>query len=1632
MVGANLLAPKLDFGSANTRQSLNVRGRNQRNATTNRQYIYGEVKAGGTIVYMGTSDKSGNDNAYLHMVLVHCDHEVEELGDLYVNGEKVAMASGGEGVLRTTSSTYNRFYESLYIADHLGGPNQTSADSTLDAATGDISNSDAFKGMAYTYIRMELKQPSDANPDEENAFPSGVPQFQRVIKGMKVYDPRETGHSATDSTTWEYSSNWALCVAHFLQSDFGYGRYGLTYDEINSTELIASANNSDDEINELWPAWQASETFRLAGYTRSIGSWLLTNANGGISGTTQPDLTGLGVGDTVSDGLMTWTLSHDGINTGVRYELNGMVDSHEDPIEVLRKMKTAASGMVEYVGGEWIIRSGRYIAPTVTLNESDFASGISGTTKDDRTSAVNTVRGVIADKLDSYQVIDVPSITNSAFVTEDGGVESVREMELMYTNSHKVAQRLFKIELNKARQSITHKASFTSKAMQLQVGDTFQLNFAKYGYTNKVFEVWSHQLVISNGALQVEMEFRETATNIYSWDHTTDETALDPSPNTTLPSPFTVPVGPTPTVTSGTGTLVQTADGTILPTMHVSWTPASDINVIGYDVRYEKTAGVYKSVTINGRESSSTVFGGVLEFSTYPVEIRCITPLKIGLWGTATNHQVAGKSVPPTAPAFTTTNPSPAIAIVEGVQLNMVEHPDVDFKQFLIYENTTNSKPSPHSYTTTDTTKTITGLTAGQQYFFWLEAEDTTGHTTAAASNATATPTATDAADVTNLGALATEDTVDLTTTGNGGVTGVLPTGNTDATDNGTTIDTSGNVTGGITVSASTGVIQSANYSTGSAGWQIDGDGNAELNDATIRGDLVAGTIDIGASSDSLAVNSSGVATFGPTSSNSHIKVESDPSGGTSIDLYNTTATEIGSITAQNGQQGGLLEMRRGDQTHSVSIDGGSGTIYSTNTNGSQASFVVRNSNTSPTKSFTIGSHGELGWATGSSDPAAADTNLYRSAANTLKTDDSIIVGTDLTLNGRLYDGSAGSGTSGQVLSSTGSGTQWIDSAAELWTQSGSDIYYNAGSVGIGAVPTAPLQVQADAIAIKLDGSSNTTRSIFFRNTTSSNPAQIFSDGSLRLFTEDSGTDIRFHTNSNGSTNERLRIDSSGNVGIGTSSPAKMLHIESTAGNQLRLAYNSSYYWDIEREASTGDLTFTDVTSGEIMRLDSSSGNVGIGTTNTSSKLNVNGGVGVAAADGNGYRFWASNGTSYGIHMSSQGNSTWGGRLDATSDYNMYFRMSGGTNRGFVFQNGSTERAQITGAGEFFSTNLYTSRPSDAWTTNTTWIEIGQGGTGDRYGTINTGGSYAVTFNGNGYRNSSGTWTSLLASPSNYTGATQIWQKPTGEITFNTASSWTTGSSSVVTERGRFDNAGRFMIGTTSSGGYKFRVNGSARIEDTLVIGDTGSEGGEIQLLDQNNSNTNRTILDVDAAGNGRMFNQGNGSLKLGNLTGGTGETQLYQNGLLKVRVKATQVDIADDLIVAGAVEVEDYLDVTGTKNFRIAHPVREGHDLRHTCVESPQADLTYRGKATLVDGTVQVDLDSEFGMTSGTFAALNDDVQVFVQNDTGWDAVRGSVTDGVLTITCYNLDSYDSVGWLVIGRRTGITLEIEPETKIK
>jgi len=110
-----------------------------------------------------------------------------------------------------------------------------------------------------------------------------------------------------------------------------------------------------------------------------------------------------------------------------------------------------------------------------------------------------------------------------------------------------------------------------------------------------------------------------------------------------------------------------------------------------------------------------------------------------------------------------------------------------------------------------------------------------------------------------------------------------------------------------------------------------------------------------------------------------------------------------------------------------------------------------------------------------------------------------------------------------------------------------------------------------------------------------------------------------------------------------------------------------------------------------------------------------------------------------------------------------------------------------------------------------------------------------------------------------------------------------------------------------------------------------------------------------------------------------------------------------------------------GSGSFNIEHPhpdKKDTHRLVHSFVESPQADNIYRGKVDLVGGSATVNVDTVSGMTDGTFVLLNTDVQCFTSNETGWTAVKGSVSGNTLTITAEDNSCTDTISWMVVGER--------------
>ena len=249
-------------------------------------------------------------------------------------------------------------------------------------------------------------------------------------------------------------------------------------------------------------------------------------------------------------------------------------------------------------------------------------------------------------------------------------------------------------------------------------------------------------------------------------------------------------------------------------------------------------------------------------------------------------------------------------------------------------------------------------------------------------------------------------------------------------------------------------------------------------------------------------------------------------------------------------------------------------------------------------------------------------------------------------------------GSSGVVTVSTGS-----SNSERLRIDSSGRLLINNSSV----TQSHPLQVTAasDAHAIAINGRSSDDigELTFFENDRSTRLGEIQYRQDHVNFRHRVG-DIRFATA--GST-ERMRIDSSGNVGIGTTSPAALCHINKTSGTTLyraSVAGNSTIGLEIVKTGATtqswrivdgqtanGKLEFYDVTDSATRMCIDGSGNVGIGTTSPTQKLSLE------------------NGTF---------------KISGTSSFasNVEIGRVGGDNN-LAFATGGTERMRITPSGGF-------------------------------------------------------------------------------------------------------------------------------------------------------------------------------------------------------------------------------------------------------------------------------------------------------------------------------------------------------------
>lgn len=206
------------------------------------------------------------------------------------------------------------------------------------------------------------------------------------------------------------------------------------------------------------------------------------------------------------------------------------------------------------------------------------------------------------------------------------------------------------------------------------------------------------------------------------------------------------------------------------------------------------------------------------------------------------------------------------------------------------------------------------------------------------------------------------------------------------------------------------------------------------------------------------------------------------------------------------------------------------------------------------------------------------------------------------------------------------------------------------GNIGIGTTSPSSFNSRGRNLVVNSDGDTGITISA---NSTSSSTL-LFADafGGTGGTATYRGVVEYDHANDSMAFSTaaayRMRIDSTGNVGIGTTSPATKLHIADVSTPTIRIEdttnnRNLQLFHDNNNSfirTSTGSQLTFQTNGGNTRMLIDTSGNVGIGTSSPASKLEVDGGDVEVSDSLNGLILKSPDGTRYRVTVANGGTLT--------------------------------------------------------------------------------------------------------------------------------------------------------------------------------------------------------------------------------------------------------------------------------------------------------------------------------------------------------------------------------------------------------
>ena len=392
--------------------------------------VYGEALVSGPIFFVGTAN---TDNKDLYHGIALTGHECEAITDIYLDNEIITNAQITNNLV--TGGTFGPVDSETICQVEKKLGTATQASSSL-LTTGFTEWTSAHQGKSLSYIVTKFTLTDGSQELWDRLTPTNI---KALVKGKNdIYDPRldvaagnAAGDNPTSATYQAWSDNPALCVANFLMdTEFGLG---VPASKIDWADVVTSADACDVSV-------------------------VVPNSG-----------------------------------TQKRFTANGVIFATDSYRASLDKLLSSMNGSIFYSNGSYRIKAGVYEAPALTLDADDLAGAITVKTSVERGERFNTIRPIIVDPAQNHKSTEAPQVQLTSAVSRDNGEVITKDIQLPFTNTSFMAQRLShkQIQLSDQQKVISFPANLS--ALNVDIGDRVSVTIDELNYSAKVFRClgWS-------------------------------------------------------------------------------------------------------------------------------------------------------------------------------------------------------------------------------------------------------------------------------------------------------------------------------------------------------------------------------------------------------------------------------------------------------------------------------------------------------------------------------------------------------------------------------------------------------------------------------------------------------------------------------------------------------------------------------------------------------------------------------------------------------------------------------------------------------------------------------------------------------------------------------------------------------------------------------------------------------------------------------------------------------------------------------------------------------------------------------------------------------------------------------------